>query len=287
MDILFPYSLPGYFALRDIAERTEPVLKLFTSTFQPAPETKSGRSLIRLYDSQHLMLKKLMQSARKNGHPGQYVGAAADLERTRMEADMSGDNNEIHLNLKKPHPLFKKLIAHGAGILTQAFAALRIHISPGLAPANADIKFLGPVFLGEDRLKIRIKTGESPMDHEIQVFAHNVALPNRVVLEMRVTLVLNPDFGEAEWFHILMSAWRISALLAETWPNCLYRRQSLEFNHPMKGDSLGVIVRGEGFSNQKDQEKGYVTVDTQAHDFGCSHTPSVHGKAIISLYRGD
>lgn len=253
----------------------------FQGAGRPATQSIRRESQIKLEESQHAMLNELMSPVRKNAAAGHYFGAVMDTDRTILGATMSGDWNDIHTNPEKPHARFGKPIAHGMDAVTQAAAALRLELSgQELAPGNLDISFRQPVFINEDRLEIRITPSADPFDlnREINVYAQNTSAPERLVVRMRTTLKKNPAFDEHAWFRSIMSAWRISALLAQTWPGCLYLRQQLAFHEPVGGDQLGVYICDDG-----QDSRGNLLVFTQAHDSPQAMRPAVSGHATIML----
>lgn len=275
MNVLTPVPFPSPLAVVDA------FAKAFEGAGHPPTEYVRSESQMMLEESQQKMLNELMAPVQKNGSPGHYFGAIMDTDRTRLAAEMSGDHNDVHVNPKKPHPRFGRLIAHGMDAVTQATAALKLEINGHkLVPCKADISFRQPVFVDEDQLEIRIAPLEDPfaLNREINVYAQNKSSPERLVVKMRMTLKKNPTFDEHAWFRSIMSAWRISALLAETWPGCLYVRQQFDFHKPVGGEQLGVYVRGDGLDS-----KGNCLVHTQAHDSPHAIFPTVGGQATIVL----
>ena len=257
------------------------IAESFQGAGRPPTEYIRRESHMKLEDSQQAMLNELISPVRKNGAAGHYFGARMDTDRTILGATMSGDWNDVHTNPEKPHARFGKLIAHGMDAVTQATAALKLELSgQELVPCNADISFRQPVFINEDCLEIRIAPSADPFDlnREINVYAQNTSAPERLVVKMRMTLKKNPSFDEHAWFRSTMSAWRISALLAETWPGCLYARQQFDFHEPAGGDQLGIYICGDGLDS-----RGNLLVLTQAHDSPHASFPTVSGQATIVL----
>lgn len=257
----------------------------FAAAFQganrPPTEYKRNYSSLLLHETQMAALDVLLSPVKKNGAPGRYYGAVMDTERTELAAEMSGDWNDVHVNPKHPHPRFGKLIAHGMDTVSQALIALKLELhGTGLVPKKAEISFVQPVYIDEDILEIRILPGDmfDPV-REIEVYAQSrPSAPEKLVARLRVRIAEDPFFDEHAWFGSIMSAWRISALLAKTWPGCLYLKQQLDFHQPLQGSALGVYVRGDGFD-----AKGRCKVHTQAHREGHQILPAVSGQAIIVL----
>lgn len=239
------------------------------------------RSDLALHAGQRDQLASLMQVVRKTAISGRYRGATMELDRTRLAAEMSGDWNDVHVNPDRPHPLFGKLIAHGMDAVTQAFAAIRSELGDQpLAPREASIAFVQPVFLGEDQLSIHVAP-KTPLEWDVAVSARgsNVAA-ERIVVRLHLSLQDGRPFADDDWFRALMAIWRISALLAKTWPGCLYTRQELRFHQPMAGDALGIAVQGIGRN-----DRGHSLVRTEAHEPRRSLLPFITGRATIVLPR--
>lgn len=240
-----------------------------------------SRSSFQLHEDQQALLAELMQPVKKTGRPGQYSGALMTLHRTRQAAEMSGDWNDIHVNPENPHPLFGgKLVAHGMDAVTQAFAALKLELyGTGLVPKKVDIEFQKPVFLEETMLRISITpAGVFDREREIEVFAWNEQQQKeKLAVKLRVLLKVDHSFDDWAWFRVLMSGWQISALLAKTWPSCLYYKQSLNFDQ-LEGNFLETHIRGEG-----QNDRGHCLVRTQAYGAGHQFSPFVTGQATIIL----
>ncbi len=238
-----------------------------------------NRSDLLLHPGQHASLSELMGAVKETATPGYYLGAAMERDRTLLAAEMSGDWNDVHVNADRPHPLFGRLIAHGMDAVTQALVALQSEIGDGqLVPHQVSIAFLQPVFLGEDQLHIHV-TKTTPTEWRIDVSAkkHQETV-ERIVVKMSVCLKDGTPFDEDNWFRSHMALWRISALIAETWPGALYAKQELVFQRPMAGSEVGVVIRGQG-----ENGRGHCEVSTEALLPNHSLWPAITGKATIVL----
>jgi hypothetical protein len=252
----------------------------FLAQWFPAPsEYVRNRSDLLLHPGQYASLSELMGAVKKTATPGYYLGAAMKLDRTQLAAKMSGDYNDVHVNRERPHPLFGKLIAHGMDAVTQALVALRAEIgSQQLVLHQASITFLQPVFLDEDRLYIHV-TKTTPTEWRINVSAKkNQGTVERIVVKMSICLKDGTPFDEDDWFRSHMALWRISALIAETWPGALYAKQELTFHRPMAGSEVGIVIRGQGQNS-----RGHCEVSTEVMLPNRSLWPAITGKATIVL----
>lgn len=246
----------------------------------PAPSRfVRNRSDLPLHPGQYALLSTLMEAVKKTMTPGHYLGATMEQGRTLLAAEMSGDYNDIHVNPDRPHPLFGRLIAHGMDAVTQALVVLRDEIADQqLVLHQASITFLQPVFLGEDQLSIHVSK-TTPMEWRIDVSAKkNQGSVERIVIKMSVCLKGGTPFNEEDWFRAHMTLWRISALIAETWPSALYAKQELTFHRPMTGSEIGIVVRGQG-----ENSRGHCEVSTEALPPNRSLWPAITGKATIVL----
>lgn len=246
--------------------------------FPPPRARLRARSNMRLHASQYADLARLMRAVKATTTPGVYVGANMTYAHTVLAAQMSGDHNDVHLKPAKPHPLFGKLIAHGMNAVSQSLVALRAEMDiEELVPDHMSISFLAPVFLNEDRLAIRVsKTTATAWD--LVVMATNKRTQvERTVVRMSVRLKEGTPFGNDEWFRVHMTLWRISALIAETWPGCLYLKQELTIRRPT-GSDIDTVVHGQG-----EDERGRASITTGVTTSGHSAWPSMSGKGTILL----
>ena len=244
---------------------------------RPTVRRTEKRSDLCLDESQQGKLAHLMQAVKPTSVRGQYTGAMMSWGRTQLSAAMSGDYNDVHMNPEKPHPRFGRPIAHGMDTVTQAFAAVKHETAgTGLFPSEATIEFKHPVYIGEDHLSIHVGRPDTGV-REVEVFAQRKgSTAKTLVVKIELILRTNPFFDERTWFCNLMAGWRISALLAASWPGCLYLRQTLFFGKPLSGKNLVVRLKGE-----TDGEKASV-VSTEANGTGWT-LPFVTGKATIML----
>ncbi len=261
-----PFPMEGFFAT---------IAQMF-----PRPtEYRRGQSEIEFADEQRGLLAQLVKPVQPDGRSGMFRGACMTLQHTKLAMCMSGDWNPVHWDSERPHSMFGKLVAHGMNGVSQGLVAAHQVIGRlGLVPRQVEITFQKPVYLGEDRLVIHI-VAKTMTEYEITVRAvtDDPDVPERDVTKMCLICRQGSWSGE-EWFRALMSLWRISALLAETWDGCLYAKQTITFRRPIHGDILAALVRGTGRNN-----RGHCTVHTQVHDPRHSLLPAVMGTATIVL----
>lgn len=239
---------------------------------------RRGQSLYRFNHDRRAGLVSLLQSVRPVvGHPGYYRGDLVTLERVQAGADMSGDHNEVHL--RKPHPRFGKLIAHGMDTVTHAFAALmQEQNGNGLVPKSLSITFSSPVFIGEDTLEVTVRPAKG-LEPKRELFVRVLRKPEekwKNAAGLQVALGQGGS-GVTVWHRTLIAGWQISALLAKTWPGCLYCQQWLDFSDVPDDETLLTIVRGIGHD-----AKGRYLVDTEVHSGG-NHALLASGQAVIIL----
>lgn len=272
-------SLPPLWFLEKYEGAMEDFFSSITQWF-PAPNKYiRNRSDLPLHSGQYALLSKLMGAVKKTATPGHFLGATMERSRTLLAAKMSGDYNDVHVNPDRPHPLFGRLIAHGMDAVTQALVALRDEIGDQqLVLHQANIAFLQPVFLGEDQLSIHV-TKTTPTEWRIDVSAKKKRTTvEQIVVKMSIRLKDGTPFDEEDWFRSHMALWRISALIAETWPGCLYAKQELTFHKPMAGNEVGVVIRGQG-----ENSRGHCEVSAKALLPSYSLWPAVEGKVTIVL----
>ena len=202
----------------------------------------------------------LMRSAKPTSQPGEFVGKQLILRRTRRWAAVAGDTNPVHLTT--PHPKFGTLIAHGWDALTMAMAALKLDLPSGLIPKKVTAEFRKPMSLREHSTPmIRILVPpEKPLERLIEVYVGmTLDLQPKLVIKVMVELAKG-TLSDEDWLHAIIGGWRISALLASTFPHCLYYQQILVFT-PTSQEFTHIVtrVRGQGLNGS-----GHCVVDTRA-----------------------
>ncbi len=250
-----------------------------TQIFPRPIEYRREQSEIEFTDEQRGLLAELVRPVQPDGRSGIFRGACMTLQHTKLAMCMSGDWNPVHCDPNRPHPMFGKLVAHGVDGVSQGLVAAHQVIGRlELVPYQVEIMFQKPVFLGEDRLLIHVLE-KTMTEYEVTIRAitDDPDVPERDVTKMRLICRQGSWSGE-EWFRALMSLWRISALLAETWDGCLYAKQTIQFQRPIHGDVLAALVRGTGRNS-----RGHCTVHTQVHDPRYPLLPAVTGTATIVL----
>jgi acyl dehydratase len=243
----------------------------------PSPTDRwRGESEIDLTDEQRDLLAKLLDPVKPDTVPGTFRGAFMSLLNTKWAMCMSGDWNHVHHDAEQPHPLFGKLVPHGMNGVSQVLAATRQMIDGlGLVPYRAEIVFLKPAFLEEDRFLIDF--ARTSTDYEFTIRACSDDTEGRDVTKVHLTL-REGTWSDEAWFRTHMMLWRMSATLAETWPGCLYAKQTVTFHRPLAGDTLATRVRGTGRNT-----RGHCTAYTQVHSPRSPLLPSVTGQATVVL----
>lgn len=219
-----------------------------------------GESSLHLTKRRRDEFMRLMQSAKPTNQPGEFIGKQLTLRRTRQWAEVAGDTNPVHITT--PHPKFGTLIAHGWDALTMALAALKLDLPAGLIPRKVTAEFRKPVALSERStpvIKISVPF-EKPSERLIEVYAGMTPdMRPKLVIKVVVELI-EGTLSNEDWLHAIIGGWRISALLASTFPRCLYYQQILTFTPSSQAFTHIVTrVRGQGLNND-----GHCSVDTRA-----------------------
>lgn len=206
---------------------------------------KNEGSLLRHHTPLYLhLLYELMDGIRKGKVSGEYFGLPMTPGRTHDAARMSGDYNKIHIG-------DGDLIAHGFHGVTEALEALRLyHIehSIPLQPKGIDIQFRQKVSLDGRPLRHKIlpfRVGEDPHIRTIHTFTAVNATneEQKPAIIIRVLLEAGP-FDRKALGYGLYCGWLTSALLAETWPGCVFYKLTAAFGEtPKKEDSTSASVR--------------------------------------------
>ncbi|MEP7162707.1 MAG: hypothetical protein ABI747_02990 [Candidatus Moraniibacteriota bacterium] len=226
---------------------------------------RKGRSGMHLSDTRAAQFTSLMRSVKPTEKSGKYLAPPATHPRTRLWAEVSGDKNDVHINPKKPHPLFGGLIAHGMDPTTSALVALKKHLRGSkLIPSHVALTFWNPLLLDEGPtplITIVIPEGE-PFRRRITVTA-GLTTENEPKKVITLEVMLHEGIlADRHWLETTVSGWRISTLLAETWAGCLFYSLSLSFPQSSKKTKrLVTEVRGVGRT-----EKGHGRVEVMTHD---------------------
>lgn len=241
--------------------------------FLTAIAEKNNGSSLRFHTPHYIrLLYELMDGVRKGSSSGEYFGLPMTPGHTHDAARMSGDYNKIHIGHEGMST--DNLIAHGFHGVTEALEALRLyHIAHGipLQPKGMDIQFRQKVPLDGRPLCYRIlpfHIGEDSRIRTIMVFttanAGSEELKPAIIIKV---LLETGSFDRKALGYGLYCGWLTSALLAETWPGCIFYKLTAAFGEtPKKEESTNVTARIIGSSKGKNGQQ-HLIVATVAGTF--------------------
>lgn len=253
----------------------------FMAQITASQKKKDYGSLARAHTPHYIhLLYELMDGVREGNSSGEYFGLPMTPGRTRNAAAMSGDYNEIHIGRLGIPDI--DLIAHGFHGVTEALAALHLyHTTHGikLRPKGIDIQFRQKVPLNGKPLRHKItpfRVGENPDLRTIMVFTTGNTLSEEAKPAIVIKVLLEAgSFDRKALGYNLYCGWLTSALLAETWPGCIFYQLTAAFGEPQKKEDWTKAV--------VQTTKSYESKSGQKHLIVATSAGTLSGEADIIL----
>jgi hypothetical protein len=211
-----------------------------------------------------------MQGVTRAKNEGPWEGRLMTRDDTLYAAEVSQDRNPVHIS--------DDAIAHGMNSASQLLAALEQDLSgSGLVPQFAEMIFRRTVPAdGSGRIYVDSVPCSGTRERKFEVRFESERV-SEVVLKATFALC-EGHFTQSDWVAATLSAWRVSALVAETWPRC--KLATYRVNFAASRDAPGqawTVVLPLG-RNERDQLRvGFIT---HAGDWS---SPMAHGFVEVVL----
>lgn len=239
--------------------------------FLTALAKKNNGSSLRFHTPHYIRWLYELMDVQEGNASGEYYGKPKTPGYTLDAASISGDYNKVHVG-------DGDVFAHGFHGVTEALEALRLYHathSIELRPKGIDIQFRKKVPLDGNRLRHKIlpfHVGEAPCMRAIKTFtATNATAGEEQKPAISIDILLEEGPFERKFLgYNLYCGWRTSALLAQTWPGCIFYKLTAAFGELLKEDSIRTTVRiidSYETVNRSEQKQRHLIVATDAGTF--------------------